>query len=255
MSSNIYDDPDLTMNIKYSRGEDRRERLERVVDIYETLDMCTDQQVDLSTHNREPHAQKHLLPVQRNWLRALALILGLLCLLLGAVLAVLCIFYMTSVWKEEQLHIKNKNLTSKLERINCQLGKANQTQGNTTEWKRFKCTCYYISTEKKNWTESRKDCKKSGADLVMLKTKTKHDFFKELNVEFWIGLESKNKTKGWSVQKEWKWMDGSSLIFGAWKTGVNSDPERGFKAYMDAEGTWMHTNSGSKHWICERDIS
>lgn len=43
MSSNIYENPNLTMNVRYSKGagEDRGEREERVVDIYESINLPT----------------------------------------------------------------------------------------------------------------------------------------------------------------------------------------------------------------------
>ena len=41
------------------------------------------------------------------------------------------------------------------------------------EWRRFQCYCYYTSTEKKNWTESREDCRKRKADLAIIDTQEK----------------------------------------------------------------------------------
>jgi len=44
------------------------------------------------------------------------------------------------------------------------------------------------------------------------------------------------------------------LLNRAWKKGVKINPEVGSKAYIDANGNWMHTTNGVKHWICERMI-
>lgn len=38
-------------------------------------------------------------------------------------------------------------------------------------WVYFSPNLYFISTEKKSWTEGRQDCKKNGAELVTIKTK------------------------------------------------------------------------------------
>uniref|UniRef100_A0A3P9KTU4 C-type lectin domain-containing protein n=1 Tax=Oryzias latipes TaxID=8090 RepID=A0A3P9KTU4_ORYLA len=38
-------------------------------------------------------------------------------------------------------------------------------------WMRFGCSCYYKSTEKKTWNESRSFCQENGSDLVVLNSK------------------------------------------------------------------------------------
>ncbi|CAI5686316.1 unnamed protein product [Oreochromis niloticus] len=271
MSSITDEDPELSMNVKYSKGEDRGERLEGRVLLHENVDSCTDHQVHVSTQDGEPHTENHLPAAQRNRFRVLGLILALLL----AVLIVVCRLYTeklmsdnkklmsenkklrseyeTLISQNMKLMVENEKLTSDPERINCQFGKENQTQANTTEWKRFECSCYYISTERKNWTESRKECERRGADLLVIKTKSKHEFFRKLNKhgEFWIGLE--RKTKDWSTW-EWKWVDGSPLAYTSWNKAASLNPEDHVKVFMDLQGSWMHTNTGSKHWICERDI-
>lgn len=35
-------------------------------------------------------------------------------------------------------------------------------------WKRFRCSCYYRSEEKRNWTESQRLCKDLGGGLVSI---------------------------------------------------------------------------------------
>ncbi|XP_026156703.1 CD209 antigen-like [Mastacembelus armatus] len=73
-------------------------------------------------------------------------------------------------------------------------------------WTRFGCSCYFKSTEKKRWYESRSD---KGADLVTINSKEEQEFVTKLNVkgQSWIGL--------WTVYSRhtstWKWVDGSPL--------------------------------------------
>uniref|UniRef100_A0A3B3HWU4 C-type lectin domain-containing protein n=1 Tax=Oryzias latipes TaxID=8090 RepID=A0A3B3HWU4_ORYLA len=38
-------------------------------------------------------------------------------------------------------------------------------------WKRFGCSCYYKSTEKRIWYNSRSFCQKNGSDLVVVNSK------------------------------------------------------------------------------------
>lgn len=38
-------------------------------------------------------------------------------------------------------------------------------------WMYFDSSLYYISTEEKNWNDSRQDCKERGIDLVIINSK------------------------------------------------------------------------------------
>ncbi|XP_023597304.1 C-type lectin domain family 4 member C isoform X3 [Trichechus manatus latirostris] len=40
-----------------------------------------------------------------------------------------------------------------------------------TSWSPFQSSCYFISTELKNWTDSEKNCSEMGAHLMMINTK------------------------------------------------------------------------------------
>ncbi|KAF5880170.1 antigen like protein, partial [Clarias magur] len=74
----------------------------------------------------------------------------------------------------------------------------------------FSSSLYFMSTEKKNWTESRQDCRDKGADLVIINSAEEQDFItKQLNgAHAWIGLSDRD-TEG-----EWKWVDGTLLTSG-----------------------------------------
>ncbi|XP_028454177.1 CD209 antigen-like protein E [Perca flavescens] len=254
MSSNIYEEPNLSMNVKYSKGarEDGGERVERVIDIYESLDTSTNRHVP--TQRGGAHTQNHPPAVQRNPFRAAALVLGLLCLLLVVgvtVLANQC----------DQLQTSNKDLQTSYKKLqtsynNLSNSFCQEATNQTNGWRRFQCSCYYKSIEMKNWTESRRDCQNRGADLVIIHSKDEYDFVSELNKPetSWIGLESVS-TNDWS-KHEWKWVDDSKLSYTAWQTGVNTNPVdvKGAKAYMDLDGKWNHSNNGLKRWICEKHI-
>ncbi|XP_047460877.1 CD209 antigen-like protein E isoform X2 [Mugil cephalus] len=205
------------------------------------------------------HTQRPPPAVKRNLFKTTTLILALLCLLL-LVRTVLYKFYIMSVLEDEQPNIKNEKLMTNLTNLTtnfCQIGEENQTQGSIIEWKRFRCSCYYISTEMKTWTDSREDCQKRGAHLVIINNIEEEEYVSKINEhgDSWIGLESV-KTSDWGRTWSWTWLDRSTPKYVGWKVGVKANPEDGSKAYVDQQGRWSHTNTynQTKHWICEREI-
>ncbi|XP_049457417.1 natural killer cells antigen CD94-like isoform X2 [Epinephelus fuscoguttatus] len=254
MSFNIYEDPNLNMNVRYCKGarDDGGDKVERLVDIYESVD--ADHPV--CTRDEGAHTQKHLAAVQRNPLRTAAQVLGLLCLLLVAAVIVLTTLYISITLEKDHLQSNYEEVQSSYNNLSksfCHIqGTESQTQGNITEWERFRCSCYYKSTERKTWTESRRDCQERGADLVILNNKEEHEFVRK-HRDSWIGLHSVKKS-GWG--DAWEWVDGSVTQYRPWHQGVTVNPKDrvGLTAYIDLEGTWRHTKTGSKRWICERQI-
>ncbi|XP_075938501.1 C-type lectin domain family 4 member G-like [Anarhichas minor] len=264
MASNIYENPSLTMNVKFCKGagEDGGQRVERLVDIYDSVDTFTDDRV--LTPEKGANTQKHPPDVQRNLLRAAALVLGFLCVLLGAAVIVLSQRHVFITLENNELSIRYKELETRYNqsKLYHELQETvNQTQGNTTVnagWKRCRCRCYYKSTEMKNWTESQRDCQNRGADLVMISSRDEQSFVSELNKPdaSWIGLQPvSSQSGGWGWG--WEGVDGSTPSYQAWKTGVNVKPDDGSRsrAFVDPGGTWQQTNNGSKRWICEKQIN
>ncbi|XP_071356007.1 CD209 antigen-like protein C [Trachinotus anak] len=261
MFSNIYEEPSLIMDVRYSKGVrgDGGERVEQLVDIYESVDTSREHQADLSTRDRGAHTQLRLPAVQPNPFRAAALTLGLLCILLLVGGIVLSMLYMQITMDRKQLSISHNELQDRYETLMkdyCQVTeKESQTQGNTTGWKPFRCSCYYKSTDVKNWSDSRKDCQSRGADLVIVNSKEEQEFVSKMNEHgaSWIGLQSE-KENSWSDKWRWKWVDGSTPVYLVWALGVDVNPVEGSTVYMDVQGKWMHTKDGSKQWICEKQI-
>uniref|UniRef100_A0A8C1B421 Si:ch73-343l4.8 n=1 Tax=Cyprinus carpio carpio TaxID=630221 RepID=A0A8C1B421_CYPCA len=74
--------------------------------------------------------------------------------------------------------------------------------------------CFFMSTELKSWSDSRKYCRDRGADLVIINTEEKQRFISSLVSErVWIGL-SDRKQEGIM-----KWVDNSPLKQGFWLNG------------------------------------
>ncbi|KAJ8404959.1 hypothetical protein AAFF_G00328800 [Aldrovandia affinis] len=74
-------------------------------------------------------------------------------------------------------------------------------------WEQSNSKCYYFSTEVKNWNDSRSDCLKQGADLVIIESKEEQEFISKFTSDnlYWIGL-SDSETEG-----TWLWVDGTPL--------------------------------------------
>ncbi|CAB1326922.1 unnamed protein product, partial [Coregonus sp. 'balchen'] len=121
-------------------------------------------------------------------------------------------------------------------------------------WRRFGCRCYYLSTEKKSWEESRQDCLERGADLVIINSEEEQAFINGFeSVSYvWIGLTD-SVTEG-----TWKWVDGTPLTTPRyWRSG---EPGGGTyqncgEIYYMSLGRRVWRDLGCsflQEWICEK---
>ncbi|XP_045070729.1 CD209 antigen-like [Coregonus clupeaformis] len=72
-------------------------------------------------------------------------------------------------------------------------------------WRKFDCSCYFLSTEEKTWEESRQYCLKRGADLVIINSREEQVRERERGGVVWIGLTDRQR------EGTWKWVDGTTL--------------------------------------------
>ncbi|XP_025758156.1 CD209 antigen-like protein A [Oreochromis niloticus] len=170
-------------------------------------------------------------PVQKGSFRCATLGLAVLCLLMLAGIIILSIRF-------------KKQLSN-----NCSL-QSNHSEKCPDRWTRFGSSCYFKSTERKTWSDSRRDCQDKGADLVMINSKEEQEFINELNMrgESWIGLER------YSQKHEWKWVDGSLLTETFWAPGKQNDTLVYYAACCDSDGRWTKGPYESKTFICEKRV-
>ncbi|XP_075961424.1 uncharacterized protein LOC142964792 [Anarhichas minor] len=108
---------------------------------------------------------------------------------------------------KEQLQNKYNSLVKVKDELEKEI---NKLRGKTcqTGWSKFEKSCYFLSTEKKNWVSSRADCIAKGADLVIIDSRDEQAFVNGLLTlrQFaWIGLTD-SVTEG-----VWMWADGTPV--------------------------------------------
>ncbi|XP_067266170.1 C-type lectin domain family 4 member E-like [Chanodichthys erythropterus] len=224
--------------------------------------------------------------------RASSVCLVLLCVLLLTAVIVLCVLInskstncseethqlltqITNLTEErDQLQIKITNLTEARDELlskNMQLAKERDISSSNlelikhrdqlnkeknelskNEWIYYKSSLYFLSTEKKSWTESRRYCTLRGADLIIINNSEEQGFVKKISagVKVWIGLTDGDK------EGRWKWVDSSTLTFRFWTSGEpNSYGGIDEDCAVNYEPGWADFPCNHlMQWICEKVI-
>ncbi|XP_028282534.1 CD209 antigen-like protein 2 [Parambassis ranga] len=119
-------------------------------------------------------------------------------------------------------------------------------------WVLFKCSTYYVSSEKKTWQASRDDCRQRGADLIIINSEEEQSFANQFKKYMWIGLTDL-QTEG-----TWRWVDGTPLNTSYWGTKEpNGDSEEncGDIKSFNAKNSWNDEKCAtSLNWICEKKV-
>ncbi|XP_031673670.1 CD209 antigen-like protein C isoform X1 [Oncorhynchus kisutch] len=209
---------------------------ERIVNISTSLrdsETSTKREETADTAPNNGPGDQHSVHVQ--WWRrpsgVAAVCLGLLCVLLLAGIIGLSVYYGVighhNSTERNQLQTSNNNLTKERDQLQTSYNTLTkerdqlQTSYNTLTkerdqltnckqtcpegWQKFESSWYFLSTETKTWKESREDCLKRGAHLVIINSDKEQEFLFKLKKRVWIGLTD-------SVSEgTWKWVDGTPL--------------------------------------------
>ncbi|KAK3522926.1 hypothetical protein QTP86_009722 [Hemibagrus guttatus] len=152
--------------------------------------------------------------------------------------------YNTLTKEKDELQKQNDEFQKLLNLVSCY----------NVEWRYFNSRIYYISTEPQDWTESRQDCIKRGADLVIINNKEEQEFItKQLGSSWaWIGLSDRD-TEGM-----WKWVDGTKLTTEYWNKGepnnVGDEDCAEISGNPEKKGWNDYSCFNKKIWICEKSI-
>uniref|UniRef100_A0A8C1TAZ0 C-type lectin domain-containing protein n=1 Tax=Cyprinus carpio TaxID=7962 RepID=A0A8C1TAZ0_CYPCA len=119
-------------------------------------------------------------------------------------------------------------------------------------WKYYQSSLYFISSEMKSWTESRRYCRERAADLIIINNTEEQDFVKIISGtsdSFWIGLTDIE------VEGRWKWVDGSTLTSGFWgSTEPNGRANEEDCALNHLPGWADYPCDYMSKWICEKSV-
>uniref|UniRef100_A0A673G8Z6 C-type lectin domain-containing protein n=1 Tax=Sinocyclocheilus rhinocerous TaxID=307959 RepID=A0A673G8Z6_9TELE len=109
--------------------------------------------------------------------------------------------------------------------------------------------CFFMSSELKNWSDSRQYCRDRGADLVIINTEEKL-IYSLVSERVWIGLSD--------IQQEgiMKWVDNSTLKQGFWLKDEPNDDLGNEDCielnYNRVELGWSPLNSWNDHMCSEK---
>ncbi|XP_073730772.1 C-type lectin domain family 4 member M-like [Misgurnus anguillicaudatus] len=147
----------------------------------------------------------------------------------------------------------------KMEMIYENVGDRTKTNINTNRqlplqdgWTYYQSSFYFISTEKKSWTDSRRYCRERGADLIIINNKEEQGFIKQITCEnqlwHWIGLTDID------VEGRWKWVDGSTLNTGFWRSREpNGGRDENCVETHSSGWNDFYCNKALK-WSCEKKL-
>nr|XP_055063219.1 C-type lectin domain family 4 member M-like [Misgurnus anguillicaudatus] len=115
-------------------------------------------------------------------------------------------------------------------------------------WIYYQSSLYFISSDWKTWTESRRYCRERGADLIIINNKEEQDFINKNSGKdnLWIGLSDSD------VEGRWKWVDGSTQSYSFWASGEPNGGRRENCVVSYSSGWVDYSCVIAFKWICEK---
>ncbi|XP_064870411.1 C-type lectin domain family 4 member M-like isoform X2 [Oncorhynchus nerka] len=161
--------------------------------------------------------------------------------------------YSTLTKERDNLQTSYNTITKERDQLQTERDFLNWRLTNLS-WQKFESSWYFLSTESKTWKESRQDCLKRGADLVIIDSDKEQTFLFNLKKRVWIGLTDSVK------EGTWKWVDGTPLTTRYWndKQPDSKDPT-GEEDCVEIHTDWTPLKAWNDmscdrklNWICEK---
>ncbi|XP_036790626.1 CD209 antigen-like protein C [Oncorhynchus mykiss] len=152
--------------------------------------------------------------------------------------------YSTLTKERDQLQTSYSTLTKdrdQLQRETIRLNKKLKGRPCHEGWIKFETSCYFFSTVNKTWEESRVDCLRREAHLVIINNREEQVFINGLNganKQIWIGLTDT------FAEGTWKWVDGTPLTTTYWGDG---QPNSWKETEQDC-GEFIHRSTDPGDW-------
>lgn len=123
-------------------------------------------------------------------------------------------------------------------------------------WWMFGTSCYFISSQRKDWAGGRRDCEQRGAHLVIINSRQEQAFLTGFSEAAWVGMTDREK------EGTWVWLDGTLVNKNKlqWAPG---QPDNAFGGEDCGDLRAMNNFTGLNdlkcanmlQWICEKTLS
>nr|XP_055064549.1 hepatic lectin-like [Misgurnus anguillicaudatus] len=209
-------------NMIHGMDEERKEMICESEDDFRT-------QRDFDTNRQQPLQSTGSEYVRMRRYRSVSVCLVLLCVLLLTAVIVLCVKFT----KETKIEIPEQD-----------------QRPHKPEWITHKLSSYYISSEWRNWSESRQDCLQRGADLLIINNKEEQDYIIQVTSAnlVWIGLTLRKE------EGSWNWVDGTNMTFVFWRPGEPNNKVLNEDCAVSQYGWSDYPCHFTFVWICEKGL-
>ncbi|KAI7811214.1 putative C-type lectin domain family 4 member E [Triplophysa rosa] len=186
----------------------------------------------------------------RRWFVLITVGLGIFCALLVVTLIVL---YSHLTAERDRMEMRYKNLKEYLDTHNYDSMSGDNSDESDTLMESISGSCrYFISCEKKNWTDSRRFCRDRGGDLVIINTEKEQRYISSVITDtMWIGLSDMEN------EGVMQWVDNSAVDVKFWISGEPNDAREDedcvhmVSSYPPKQNWNDQPCTEERRWICE----